>query len=140
MKMTPSAYLSFTREEWEQYRHDTLLHLTEDDLKRLQGVNEIMSLDEIKDVFLPLSRLINMYVTETQSLHRVTTNFLFSSAKKVPYIIGISGSVAVGKSTVSRVLQALLSRWENHPKVALVTTDGFLYSSAELELRGLMNR
>lgn len=140
MKITPPAYLSFSREEWERHRQDTPLRLTEEDLQRLQGVNEIVSLDEIRDVFLPLSRLINMYVTETQSLHRVTTHFLCASPKKVPYIIGISGSVAVGKSTVSRVLQALLSRWENHPKVALVTTDGFLYSSAELESREIMNR
>ena len=140
MRVSPSAYLHFTRHEWEQYRHDTPLRLTVDDLTRLQGVNEIVSLDEIRDVFLPLSRLINMYVTETQSLHRVTSAFLSSAGKKVPYIIGVSGSVAVGKSTTSRVLQALLSRWENHPKVALVTTDGFLYSTAELESRGIMNR
>ena len=140
MKAPLSAYLSFTRHEWEQYRHDTPLRLTIDDLERLQGVNEVVSLDEIRDVFLPLSRLINMYVTEIQSLHRVTSDFLSSAGKKVPYIIGVSGSVAVGKSTVSRVLQALLSRWENHPKVALVTTDGFLYSTRELEARGLMSR
>lgn len=140
MSVLTSAYLSFTRQEWEQYRHDTPLRLTEADLERLQGVNEIMSLEEIRDVFLPLSRLINMYVTETQSLYSVTTDFLCSFGKKVPYIIGVSGSVAVGKSTVSRVLQALLSRWENHPKVALVTTDGFLYSNAELNSRGIMNR
>ncbi len=135
-----SAYQSFTRQEWERYRQGTPLVLTEADLERLHGVNEVVSMDEIKDVYLPLSRLINLYVTETQSLYRVTSDFLATRPTKVPYIIGVSGSVAVGKSTVSRVLQALLSRWENHPKVALLTTDGFLYSNQELEARGLMNR
>ncbi len=140
MQSIPSSYQSFTRDEWEQYRKDEPLVLTEDDLERLHGVNEIVSMSEIKDVYLPLSRLINLYVTETQSLYRVTNDFLSTSPTKVPYIIGVSGSVAVGKSTVSRVLQALLSRWENHPQVALVTTDGFLYSNAELKERGLMHR
>ncbi|PHQ80736.1 MAG: type I pantothenate kinase, partial [Coxiella sp. (in: Bacteria)] len=140
MSNTLSAYLNFTRSEWEQYRHDTPLVLNEGDLERLHGVNEIVSMTEIKDVFLPLSRLINMYVTETQSLYTITKQFLAASDKRVPYIIGVSGSVAVGKSTVSRILQALLSRWDNHPKVALVTTDGFLYPTAELEAQGLMHR
>jgi len=140
MKESLSAYQSFTRQEWGQHRRDTPLVVTEDDLERLHGVNETISLSEIEAVYLPLSRLINLYVTETQSLYRVTNNFLAAKPAKVPYIIGVSGSVAVGKSTVSRVLRSLLTRWENHPKVALVTTDGFLYSNAELERRGLMNR
>lgn len=136
-----SAYISFSRSEWEQYRQDVPLTLTEEDLERLHGVNEVVSLDEIADVYLPLSRLINMYVTETQSLYQVTRAFLSADeARQVPYIIGVSGSVAVGKSTVSRVLQALLSRWPNHRNVVVVTTDGFLYSNAELEARGLMSR
>lgn len=139
-KAIPSAYQNFTREQWERYRQGHPLLLTESDLERLHGVNETVSLAEIKDIYLPLSRLINLYVTETQSLYHVTNDFLSSSPIKVPYIIGVSGSVAVGKSTVSRVLQALLSRWDNHPKVALVTTDGFLYNNAELEQRNLMHR
>lgn len=140
MTMVPSAYQSFTRDEWERYRQGQPLLLTEADLERLHGVNETVSMTEIEDIYLPLSRLINLYVTETQSLYHVTNDFLSSSPIKVPYIIGVSGSVAVGKSTVSRVLQALLSRWENHPKVALVTTDGFLYNNSELEQRNLMHR
>jgi type I pantothenate kinase len=135
-----TAYQNFTRDEWESYRQDEPLVLNEADLERLHGVNEVVSMSEIEDIYLPLSRLINLYVTETQSLYRITRDFLSASALKVPYIIGVSGSVAVGKSTVSRVLQALLSRWKNHPKVALVTTDGFLYSNAELEEQGLMQR
>jgi type I pantothenate kinase len=140
MKESLCAYQTFTRKEWERHRLDTPLAVTEDDLERLHGVNETVSLSEIETVYLPLSRLINLYVTETQSLYRVTNKFLAAKATKVPYIIGVSGSVAVGKSTVSRVLRALLTRWDNTPKVALVTTDGFLYNNAELEKRGLMNR
>lgn len=135
-----SAYQDFTRDEWERYGKGEPLKLTEADLERLHGVNEVVSMSEVEDIYLPLSRLINLYVTETQSLYRVTNEFLVASTRKVPYIIGVSGSVAVGKSTVSRVLQALLSRWENHPQVALVTTDGFLYPNAELERRDLMQR
>lgn len=140
MAEIPEAYQNFSRQEWEGYRKGHPMVLTEADLERLHGVNETVSLAEIKDIYLPLSRLINLYVTETQSLYSVTNDFLFTTPVKVPYIIGVSGSVAVGKSTVSRVLQALLSRWENHPKVALVTTDGFLYNNAELERRELMHR
>lgn len=133
-------YQSFTREQWEQYRHDTPLVLNESDLERLHGVNETVSLREISDVYLPLARLLNMYVSEMQSLHDVTSNFLSTPSSKVPYIIGISGSVAIGKSTVSRVLEALLSRWDNHRSVQVVTTDGFLYPRAVLEAEGLMQR
>jgi type I pantothenate kinase len=116
------------------------LTLTEEDLGRLHGQNEVMSLQEIEQVYLPLSRLLNLYVSATQSLHRVSGEFLGTPEPKVPYIIGVAGSVAVGKSTTSRVLKALLSRWPNHPNVVVLTTDGFLYSTQELERRDLIHR
>jgi type I pantothenate kinase len=94
----------------------------------------------VVDIYLPLSRLLNLYVAATQELHRATDTFLGSLAAKVPFVIGVAGSVAVGKSTTSRILQALLSRWPDHPEVTLVTTDGFLLSNAELERRGLTDR
>ncbi len=135
-----SAYIEFTREQWCRYRQDMPLTLSEDDLVKLRGKNEVVSLEEVEEIYLPLSRLLSLYVTATQSLHHATGEFLGTPEPKVPYIIGISGSVAVGKSTTSRVLQALLSCWPNHPNVVIVTTDGFLYSTAELERRGLMER
>ena len=97
-----------------------------------------MSLDEVADIYLPLSRLLNLYVGATQKLHRATATFLGTDSPRVPFVIGLAGSVAVGKSTTSRVLQALLSRWPSHPQVDLVTTDGFLLPQRELEARGLM--
>lgn len=138
--MAISPYMHFTREEWRQYRGDTELLLTEEELATLRGFNESISIKEAEDIYLPLSRLLHLYVTETQSLHTTTNRFLHKSAPKVPYIIGVSGSVAVGKSTTSRILQTLLSRWPNHPKVALVSTDGFLYPGRVLEAKGLMPR
>ena len=137
---THLPYQRFSRQEWESYRNDAPLVLDESDLERLHGVNEVVSMAEICDVYLPLARLINMYVTEIQSLYQVTSAFLSTPAPPVPYIIGVSGSVAVGKSTVSRVLQALLSRWDNHRRVTVVTTDGFLLPNAVLEAEGLMQR
>lgn len=134
------TYLHFTREQWAQYRLNMPLLLTEEDLDRLHGQNEMVSLQEIEEIYLPLSRLMNLYVVAMGSLYRVTSEFLGTPEPRVPYIIGIAGSVAVGKSTTSRVLQALLSSWPDHPRVDIVTTDGFLYSNAELERRGLMNR
>ena len=121
-------------------RAATPLTLTEPDLEELRGINERISLDEVAEVYLPLSRLLNLHIAATQDLHQVTSTFLGSLAKKVPYVIGVAGSVSVGKSTTSRILQALLCRWPQHPRVALVTTDGFLYPNAVLESRGLMNR
>ena len=114
--------------------------LAEADLEQLLGINEKIDLDEVAAVYLPLSRLLNLYVSTVQDLHRVSATFLGAYAPKVPYVIGVAGSVAVGKSTFSRILQALLSRWPDHPAVDLVTTDGFLYPNAELEARGLMDR
>lgn len=135
-----SPFIEFTKDEWSRLRADTPLTLSEEDLEQLRGLNEEASLTEVEEVYLPLSRLLNLYVKATQDLYRASTTFLGNPAAKVPYIIGIAGSVAVGKSTTARILQALLSRWPNHPKVDLVTTDGFLLPNAELEKRGLMER
>ncbi len=136
----PSPWVVLPRHDWATKRSATPLTLDESDLAQLQGLNERLSLDEVIDVYLPLSRLLNLYVAATQDLHRATDTFLGSLAAKVPFVIGIAGSVAVGKSTTARILQALLSRWPDHPEVALVTTDGFLYPNAELERRGLLER
>ena len=133
-------YLSFDRDEWAELRAATPLTLRQDDLDSLQGINERIDLDEVVAVYLPLSRLLNLYVSATQDLQRVSSTFLGSIAPRVPYVIGIAGSVAVGKSTFARILQALLSRWPAHPKVDLVTTDGFLHPNAVLAERGLMDR
>ncbi len=135
-----SPYLRFSRTEWAGLRASTPLPLTEKDLSTLRGINDEISLDEVAGIYLPLSRLLNLYVSAIQSLHKATDTFLGHLPAKVPYIIGIAGSVAVGKSTMARILQALLSRWPDHPKVDLITTDGFLYPTAVLEKRGLMNR
>jgi len=138
--MSLSPYIDLTREEWSLLRNSTPLTLTEVDLAKLRGINEQVSLREVEDIYLPLSRLLNLYVDATQKLHKATHTFLGNSTEKVPYVIGVAGSVAVGKSTTARILQALLARWPNHPKVDLVTTDGFLLPNAVLGARGLMNR
>jgi type I pantothenate kinase len=135
-----SPYLYFNRDEWARLRAATPLSLTEEELERLRGLNERISLDEVSQIYLPLSRLLNLYVGATQNLFTATNTFLGNPAQKVPYIIGIAGSVAVGKSTTARIIQALLARWPNHPKVDLITTDGFLYPNRILEQRGIMNR
>lgn len=138
--MSQTVYLTFSREEWLNFRNDTPLTLTESDLVALHGKMETVSLKEIEEIYLPLSRLLNLYVTAMQSLHIASQDFLGKPEPKVPYIIGVAGSVAVGKSTVSRILKALLSRWPNHPRVTVVTTDGFLYSNDFLKANDLMNR
>jgi type I pantothenate kinase len=138
--MALSPFIELTRDEWSQLRNNTPLTLTEADLTLLGGINDSISLREVVEIYLPLSRLLNLYVAATQQLHAATRIFLGHSAAKVPYVIGIAGSVAVGKSTTSRLLQALLARWPNHPQVDLVTTDGFLYPNAILEERGLLQR
>lgn len=131
---------SFDRLEWSELRAATPLTLREADLERLRGINERIDLDEVAAVYLPLTRLLNLYVSATQNLHKVSATFLGALAPKMPYVIGVAGSVAVGKSTFARILQALLSRWPDHPKVDLVTTDGFLHPNRVLEERGIMNR
>ena len=138
--MVPQRYLTFERDDWAALRAATPLTLREHDLESLQGINERIDLDEVAAIYLPLSRLLNLYVSAVQDLQRVTSTFLGSIAPKVPYVIGVAGSVAAGKSTFARILQALLSRWPNHPQVDLVTTDGFLYPNAVLAERGLMDR
>ena len=110
------------------------------DLEQLSGLIEELSMAEVEQIYLPMSRLLNLHVAGAQELHAVTTRFLGRRDGRVPYILGIGGSVAVGKSTTARVLRALLARWPDHPRVDLITTDGFLYPNAELERRGLMNR
>ncbi len=136
----PIPYRIFTRDEWAHLRADTPLTLTIDDLDRLQSVNDPISLEEVVAIYLPLSRLLSLYVAAAQGLFRATQRFLGAEDGKMPYVIGVAGSVAVGKSTTARVLKALLSRWPNTPKVELVTTDGFLLPNAELKRLGLMER
>lgn len=114
--------------------------MSTDDLDELRGLNERLDLDEVESVYLPLTRLVNLHVAAVHSRHQTTELFLGRTLPPVPYVIGVAGSVAVGKSTTSRVLQALLARWPDHPRVALVTTDGFLFPNAELDARGLMER
>ena len=126
--------------EWSQLRANTPMTLGETDLERLRGINEQLSLDEVAQIYLSLSWLLNLYVAASQQLYKVTDTFLGQPAERVPYVIGVAGSVAVGKSTAARVLQALLARWPDHPKVDLVTTDGFLHSNETLEQRGLLDR
>lgn len=135
-----SPYATFTRLEWAHLRDSTALTLAEEDLAALRGINEQLSLQEVVEIYLPLSRLLNLYVSATQRLNEATQTFLGNPNMKVPYVIGVAGSVAVGKSTTARILQALLSRWGNHPQVELITTDGFLYPNEVLETRGLLRR
>ena len=137
---TADRYLSFDRDQWAALRASTPLTLDEADLESLRGINERIDLDEVAAVYLPLTRLLNLYVAATQNLHKASAAFLGTLAPKVPYVIGVAGSVAVGKSTFARILQALLARWPDHPTVELVTTDGFLYPNAVLDERGIMNR
>ncbi|NOT72663.1 MAG: type I pantothenate kinase [Hyphomicrobium sp.] len=135
-----SPYRAFTREEWARLRADTPMTLKPHELEQLSGVIEELSVDEVEQIYLPMSRLLNLYVAAAQKLHAVSLEFLGRKDVKVPFIIGVAGSVAVGKSTTARVLKALLARWPDHPRVDLLTTDGFLFPNAELEKRGLMGR
>jgi len=135
-----SPYHHFTRSEWAALRADTPLTLTLDDLTKLRSLDDPISLEEVVAIYLPLSRLLALYVAATQGLFKATQRFLGAEDGKVPYIIGVAGSVAAGKSTLARVMRALLSRWPNTPKVDLVTTDGFLYPNAVLEAEGLMEK
>jgi len=137
---TQSPYRIFSRAEWAALRADTPMTLNQEDVERLSGLTEQMSLDQVRDVYLPLSRLLNFYVGGAQTLHAATSAFLNNKDGKMPFIIGLGGSVAVGKSTTGRVLEALLARWPNHPRVDLIGTDGFLLANKLLEERGLMER
>ncbi len=135
-----SPFVVISRQDWAELGRSTQQPLTAEEIKQIQGLGDVLDMQEVADVYLPLSQLLSLYVAETQSLHDSEANFLGERAKRVPFIIGVAGSVAVGKSTVARLLRELLSRWEGTPKVALVTTDGFLYPNAELERRDLMSR
>ena len=135
-----SPYRVFTRERWSKLRAEAEMTLTAEDLKRLSSFNDPISLEEVAAIYLPLSRLLSLYVGATQGLFNATRQFLLARDAKVPYIIGLAGSVSAGKSTTARVLKALLSRWPNTPKVEMVTTDGFLWPNAELQRLGLMER
>jgi type I pantothenate kinase len=135
-----SPYLVFPRAEWAKLRAGTPLTLAEQDLARLKSLNDPISLDEVVEIYLPLSRLLSLYVAATQGLYDATRTFLGTRDGQTPYIIGVAGSVAVGKSTMARVLRALLRRWPNTPKVELMATDGFLLPNAVLQREGLMER
>jgi len=138
--MNYSPYQEFDREYWAELRESVPLTLSALELKQLQGINEQVSLEEVCDIYLPLSRLLNLYVKSRIERRRVREQFLGKKLDHIPYIISLAGSVAVGKSTTARILQALLQCWGEHPNVALVTTDGFLYPNAHLHDNGLMKR
>ena len=135
-----SPYRVFSRAEWAKLRADTPMTLTPSEVGEVRSLNDRLDMKEVEEIYLPLSRLLSLYVAATQRLFRAQQNFLGTEDRKVPFIIGVAGSVAVGKSTTARVLEALLARWPNTPKVDLVTTDGFLYPNAVLEREGLMER
>ncbi len=135
-----SPFVEISRADWAALGRSTELPLTEQEISQIRGLGDFLDLKEVRDVYLPLSRLLNLYVTEAQRLHSVTSEFMGERAKRTPFIIGVAGSVAVGKSTVARLLKEMLSRWPSTPRVELITTDGFLYPNAELERRNLMHR
>lgn len=135
-----SPYRVFSREEWAKLRADTPMTLVARELEEMSGLIENLSMEEVESIYLPMSRLLNLYVSAAQELHAATSTFLGHKDQKVPFILGIAGSVAIGKSTTARVLQALLARWPDHPRVDLITTDGFLLPNEELDRRGLMAR
>jgi type I pantothenate kinase len=133
-------YLDFDRADWASLRGRTPLTLTQAEVEKIRGINVNLDLDMVEDTFLPLSRLLNLYIQGSQLLSSVTDTFLGTQPQPRPFVIGVAGSVAVGKSTIARVLEALLARWPHHPKVDLLTTDGFLYPNRVLEDRGIMDR
>ncbi|MDN5790390.1 MAG: type I pantothenate kinase [Micrococcales bacterium] len=135
-----SPYVELDRVSWSRLRENTPLVLDDADLARVRGLGERIDLKEVEEVYLPLSRLLSFYVAGTRQLHQVTTDFLGERPAKTPFVIGVAGSVAVGKSTTARILREMLARWPATPRVELVTTDGFLYPNAELEKRGLLQR
>ncbi len=138
--MTQPHYFDFSRDDWAGLRANTPLTLDEADIDKIRGISVLLDIDMVEHTYLPLSRLLNLHVLGTRQLAAVTDTFLGTPPVPVPFVIGVAGSVAVGKSTTSRVLQALLARWPDHPRVDLVTTDGFLHPNQVLEDRGLLER
>jgi type I pantothenate kinase len=138
--LAPSPWLDFDRVAWARLRADTPLTLDADDIQALRGLSVPLEVGEVEQIYLPLTRLLNLYFRAGDGLHGAWSSFLGREEARVPFVIGLAGSVAVGKSTLARVLMSVLARWPEHPSVALVTTDGFLYPNAELERRGLMQR
>ena len=139
-KLELNPYHRFSKAQWAEYRDGEPMTLNSSDIERLRALTDPISLAEAEEIYLPLSRLISFYVEAAQAVHRVSTRFLGTEDRKVPYIIGVAGSVASGKSTTSRILRALLQRWRTSPKVELITTDGFLLSNAVLDERKLAER
>ena len=135
-----SPFVDLDRPAWSRLRDQTPLPLTAAELEAVRGLGDVVDLHEVRDVYLPLSRLLNLHTRAIGLLHQATKSFLGAFPERTPYVIGIAGSVAVGKSTTARLLRLLLARWPDHPDVALVTTDGFLLPNAELERRGLLDR
>jgi len=141
-----SPFMEIDRNDWAALAPHTQLPLTQTEIVQLRGLGEVLDMHEVSQVFVPLSRLLNLYVSGARNLHSATTQFLGSGAlhgaeqRSTPFVIGVAGSVAVGKSTVARLLRELLARWDDTPRVELVTTDGFLHPNAELERRGIMDR
>jgi type I pantothenate kinase len=135
-----SPYRTFARAAWAALREDAPMTLTVEEVTRLRSLHDRLDITEVEDIYLTLSRLLSLYVAATQRLFRAQERFLGTEDVKMPFIIGVAGSVAVGKSTTARVLQALLARWPNVPKVELITTDGFLFPNAVLEREGLMEK
>lgn len=135
-----SPYVAIERDDWAELGKSTTLPLTETELESIRGLGDVLDMREVEEVYLPVSQLLNIYATSSQKLHRTSSEFFGERAARTPFIIGIAGSVAVGKSTVARLLRELMKRWDGTPKVELITTDGFLYSNSELEKRNLMHR
>jgi type I pantothenate kinase len=134
----PSPYVELDRAAWARLRQNQPLSLDDAELTRIRGLGDRIDLAEVEEVYLPLSRLLSFYVDATAGLHRITSDFLGERPAKTPFVIGVGGSVAVGKSTTARLLEQLLSRWPGTPRVELVTTDGFLFPNAVLERRDLL--
>ena len=136
----PSPYLEFEIDEWAEFRADTPLTLTEQEVKRLRALDDPVALDEVRRIYLSLSRLLAAHVDSAIGLFKLRSQFLNITGQKTPFVIGIAGPVAVGKSTTARILRELMTRWPASPKVDLITTDGFLLPNAELRKQGLMDR
>ena len=139
-EVTFSPFRAFTREEWSKLEEHPMFPVSDIDLSQLQALNEPLTLKEVEDIYIPLIRLLQIHLTHYRNLHNERDQFFSNKSKPIPYIIGIAGSVAVGKSTTARVLKKLLSMTPEQPKVELITTDGFLYPNDELEKRGILNK